>query len=1253
MRLASVFDVEAMRPCGVVLIWFACAVVVGLAVAAESDQSGFEFSVRLEGGAARPSGARVRLYPACSSADCGRSWLDGDWPEPRWSGAFEGVGRFRPFDGRTTSGGGLSEVDALPAPVAPPAREDWWVVVDRGAGAEMPLPVAWLWRPGTGADDLSPAPLVPGRSCTAIVLSRDTGAPVPGAVVVPEQRRILMPPNQARSHRVVTAWTKKAETWSGGGAWYAFLPPVVAGADGRAVLWAPADGETTVHVRAEGFVAAEVTCRPAVERSAAGTSFTVRLGRVTGSLEQQPARPEGVPLASLPTVSEARESRPIRGSGSALKPADAGYLLGLGDVEEVEFWLDGPALPWSGARVDRPPRPPTGTANRQADRRPDRRVAGLPPGAPGAVAESGDLAAAPAERSDTAPGLDLQLGESIWFAAPGHGHDLCSGSELKTGACPVLAPAMAIRGRVVDDRGSPLAGVEIHLARDPTRPGGPVHRHFLRTRSDGVFATDRLPGPERLRAFVRVAIRHPGFLPVDSVGMSGWRTEEGEYLITLQPGVVVTGTVVDADTGHAVAGAEVGLGEFSAKGFVASLNSLAALRLGKTWTARTGDDGRFAVRAPPGRHDLAVRPAEHAFRLMRGVEAPPVESHDVGVIALDGGLVFLGRVVDETSAGIPGAHVSVAAQRTPDALGRDPMVSWGDALRLRTDADGSFRVPGLPSWVQLDVWAAADGFVARTLRGLKPTPEPIEIRLGPGAVLHGRLSHGGKPARGSFELFGSANRGFRDPLTGDPGFVTSGRVGNDGSFRVEGLEADRYRIVVSSRGGEEKRAVVELEAGEERRLDLEFDDRPGRIAGRVMDRRAGLAGVTVRLLPAATGDGEGRAPVSATTGSDGRFVFENVPVGWAALEFDSGDGTAVHDKALQVRPGANRVTVDFGVYEIRGRVVLPRGGDRVDDPVAFGGRLTFLSLDWPDERPAAAVDARGNFRVHLRRGDHDVGGSLEGVRVVSVDKIRVRGDEAGVRLRLRSVGRGRIVGRIHGLADDELQTLRVEAVDRELNIRPATLDGDGDFIVERLAAGNWTLVGEVGSSHRRATRSVKVGPGEARVDLVFERGHELAGVVRLDGVPWAGAQVLVMPRGKREQARRAFTGHDGAFAFLDLESGRYLLAAGADVRELDLHGDQRLDLQLESGAVRGLILSQATGLPAPGTVVSLWPAAASRREADAIGATRTSWTADTCEFVFQAVPSGDWVLEVAGRPGSRQRLSVAPGRDTVIAVPGD
>ena len=1108
---------------------------------------------------------------------------------------------------------------------------DWWIVVDDGG-----LAVARLWRPGTGGDDLPPAPRIAKRECNFTVLAEDSDGPVAGAVVVPT--RASDPGNN--------------EVISGNRGWQVWLEPAITSTTGSAVLEVPDDKATAIRVGAPGFVTGKGVCRTIGE--GANDRSVVRLRRrgkpaefllrTTGQGRPLPGalvRDEsGWPVALTDekgravldsTASEwqvetesgatyiGRLSQDLEAATIDLLPTSAFRrgvvsLDGVGvltarsarddlapeaESPPVEYWLELPERPWSGLH---------------------RAMASL-------------------RRATLDGGFGIQMlpGDRVWFSTRGRGYDACSDADIASGACPALLPGLPIRGRVLDDRGRALEDVEIRLSRRPVRRGGPSLQQFLRTRHAGRFVSDRLPAPRhRLRDDAEVTIRHPGFLPIDAAHIGHYLTENGEYVIRLQRGVVVSGTVVDRQSGNPVAGAEVGLGRFSAMGASVTLNRLSELRVGTSFLGRTGGDGRFVVRAPPGRRDFAVRSDAHAFRLIRGLEVGEVETLNIGVVLLDPAVVLRGVVLDEAANPIPDASVTAIAQRAPDVFGRVTVGDLGDAVQLRTGDDGVFVVPGLTPEVRLDIEAVASGFASRTLRGLVPgAVDPVEIRLSRGAVLEGQMTLHGEPVSGTFELFGSSHRSSQDPLSGDLGYVTSGRTRDDGTFWIAHLAPDRYRLLLQSQNGASTRVVVELETGEERWLDVDLGGRSGRISGRVADRRHGLAGVAVVLH----GVGE--------TGTDarGRFAFDDVPAGSYVLEVDPGPGELGERKAVQVLGGKQQVNFDFGRYEVSGLAILE------DEPSNGGtGQLTFLASESFRQEPAVHVGADGRFTAWLRRGTHHVGGEFGGRRIRSVKPFRVRGDTTDAVLRLRLYAPpGRISGQVHGLTEGEINSLRVEAVDDDFAVREASINSDGTFLIDRVPAGEWAVAGTVGISGRRAVTRVKVRDSDTPADLVFAPGHSLKGVVHLDGAPWSGAQVLLLRNGEMTSARRQFTAHDGAFAFQDLASGRHTLAVGGEKRPVHIHGNEWADVHLQSGRAVGVVLDE-TALPQAGTIVLLWPAQASLREAEALGVTRRSWTDEEGRFEFDRVPSGDWSLQVAGRPNTNRKLRLAPASEVAVVV---
>lgn len=1238
--------------------------VTVLAGAAVGQQGDGGFSVRLDhapgsaGGSVHASShavhatshalsrAIVQLHPPCSSFECGIRLLEGRFAtRSRWQALFSGTGRFSgPF--------GASAVTSATE------SRDWWVVIDGGG-----LPVARLWRPGTGGDDLPPAPRIAGRACVVAVTAEDDGSALEAAAVAP-----------------FSAAPAADTAFAGVPGWRPWLQTAVTSPAGRAVVRVPSHMDTTILVHAVGHVSQSATC-PAIGAGRAPSPVvavhlprvhdwrefvlhSARRGPLSGALVRDrlgwplalsdesgrvllPADPQhwwveegngrihaafartdagshtlnlttvtadrrgrvdpgastfAPNLELLPSRSPTRYGRPSSGGASTFTPNHK--LL----QPQVAWWLDPAGRPWSG----------------------------LEPAM--AFVQQAPL-------SDGRFETSMLEGDRIWFSRPGFSHDTCLPGQIDEGDCPAPRPAALIRGTVLDSTGNRLRDVEITFSSRVRRANATAVRHFLRTREDGRFEMDRIAPATGLFDLVEVAIDHPGFLPLRSPGVERYREADGEYVIELERGVLVTGRVFDAASGAAISDGEVGLGPFSRNGSVGVLNELSELRVSGVLTTGTDAAGHFIIRSPPGRFDLAVRTDSHAFRLIRGVQVEG-DDLDLGAIFLDHGTEFVGLVVDGNSKPVPGADVSASVTRTPNAFGQATAGDVGDAFRLQTDADGLFRLPGLTAWMKLDLVVAAPDFAIRRLGGVavesaEPS-EPFEIRLAPGAVIAGKVTSKGKPVAGTFELSGSSQRHAVDLLSNDSSFAAAGRIADTGEFRIRSLVADRYRLLVQAADGRERRVAVELDEGEERWLDIDLDDATGRIVGRVTDRRRGLAGIEVRL-------GDIDRTISDSTG---RFAFHQTPTGSFILEASPDGGATAQQQYVRVHGGKQRADFDFGFYRVSGRVVMEDGG-----ALSAAATLKFLP-PWALQagrfarEPSAAVTlgSEGSFDVQLRKGSFDVTLDLDGRVLQAREKFEVRGDRADAVVRVSGAPTGRIEGRVYGLSESERHSLQVEAVDGRLNRLEASVDADGAFAFPPVAAGRWTVVGTVGASNRRATAPVQVGDDDVYVELQFERGHDITGAVLFDGAPWPGAQVLLMRDDERESARREFTRYDGSFVFRDLRDGVHTVAVGATIRSVQAPGQEHLEIRLSSGQLRGRVLDPESAQPAKGVEVIAWPAAARRNEAEALGLTWTSWTDELGHFDFGRLPSGRWSLELSGQPGTRRRLHLPPQGEIDVSI---
>lgn len=432
-----------------------------------------------------------------------------------------------------------------------------------------------------------------------------------------------------------------------------------------------------------------------------------------------------------------------------------------------------------------------------------------------------------------------------------------------------------VRGRVLDLRGAPVAGVHVGVReQDHARATGDPFGYFeieVRPGNLGLIAVDD----------AWVTLRY-GQLQPDNRDL--------DHFIVVAPFVALAGKVVDA-SGQPLADASVDVDVPSVcfTSFPLPLNSTGVQAPG----VRTKADGTFRIaRAPvvPGAHLLArftglqgdARPIPDRSEedlLIQLKEAPPIDT------------VLEGIVVHEDDTPALGARVHL-----------------GGAAEVQVDAEGRFRLPLQKVYAHTPLVATLAGFQPAVvpdydavLESTDLHPPSLRLVLGPAPLeISGRVvAKDGTP-------LSAWTVGLLDPLVltpnrtpsltaekltanADPKCVTR----ENGRFRIEGLRNVAYRLQAWSREG----AVIysdPIQAGaQDVVLELPADAFVDRVTGRVLARDgSAIANAWVQIVVTT----ERTAHTASTqdfqrtkTNSDGTFELVHVPRRNASLQV-SGEG---------------------------------------------------------------------------------------------------------------------------------------------------------------------------------------------------------------------------------------------------------------------------------------------------------------------------------------------------------------------------
>ena len=399
------------------------------------------------------------------------------------------------------------------------------------------------------------------------------------------------------------------------------------------------------------------------------------------------------------------------------------------------------------------------------------------------------------------------------------------GGRYTTGINVRLELAGVVTGRVFDDRGEGLAGVEVELLADRLLPGGTraVGVGFAQTEAQGAFRiNDVLPGDYYVRAYVSPAVRpsrdasgqayvstfYPGVSRSDYSQRlhvsSGQELFGIDFPLLSAPTRRVSGIVVDP-SGDLVVGTRVYLNAIG-------LNSTSAVH-----DVSVDRDGRFEIPdVVPGDYHIEVH--DPGTRTSRWVSTTRLVTVDDDVVNLELragiGARLNGTVVRDTSATRrldPSGVMVVFEQRiSGSGQGSVGVIARGANGAMRIGSDGAFSIesPGGMSAIRVSALPANWTVKAIRLDGDDITDRPVDFGQGTRKieiVLTDRVSivrgtvmdRSGRPMGNvSVVLFAD------DPTLWEgesSRFVRETRSGRDGGFELTGMPpGDHFAVAIEN-----------------------------------------------------------------------------------------------------------------------------------------------------------------------------------------------------------------------------------------------------------------------------------------------------------------------------------------------------------------------------------------------------------------------------------------------------------------------
>lgn len=741
-----------------------------------------------------------------------------------------------------------------------------------------------------------------------------------------------------------------------------------------------------------------------------------------------------------------------------------------------------------------------------------------------------------------------------------------------------VAPAGRLTGRVETPAGASVAGAEVHLdvPLDPlliSRQGRRIRGALVETDDQGRFSFERAP-PGSL--ILRVdATGHPE--TTERVELVPFETVD--VTVVLDQGYELRGRVVD-ERDEPIPAASVRV--------AATVIALSAAQRGEfsdhERKATTGEDGRFVVVGlPEGQFDVIARSDRYALGKTRHVKVPGDGSAAEVTVVLRGGQTIAGRVVDADGEGVPRAEVGFYQTRGFFGLDLSATIRPRDAEDLGgawtyADDEGRFTSPALPDGAY-SVGAEAEGWERAALSDVPAGTDGHVLTLERSGSIHGIvLSRADAEPVAAFRLAVTRPFELLDMKSYIPAEVHFSERG-DGTFVVEGVTPGDWTLEVTGERFGRAQAAVHVDAGEPTRGVIILLPEEACLRGVVVSSVTGApiegASVSTRsgmevLRPDPLGDGD------VLTDRDGGFELRGLAAGRLQLSVRAKDhapgssarlslveGSVVEDVVIRLDKGAiiRGTVTDAAGAPIEGAIV---------QAVLIGTVIPAMTTTDAEGGYELTGLAPGSYTVNKVGGKIDVGADdmLSSVmQGLATKTARLKsGEELVLDFRAGEGGTVLFTGRVTE-GGDPLPNAIVTLTPDDLGglggggMRMTSTDRDGEFELEGMQPGDWTMTIQSGSPLGQSTKqSFDVSIPDAPT---FRDDYPLAatgfeGLVTTDALhrPLSNVRVAVdaLDEGAKVDAvsraagsRRVadvFTDADGKYRVGGLPPGRYQVVAG-------------------------------------------------------------------------------------------------------------